>query len=199
MCPIFLLLLLPLLSLAIPLLPRQSNSTDPFILRAFRQGSPIHLSSINANNGHFWLGKPTSSSCPSDPTPNCPTGTGTETAFVVSDNGHASLYTALPPGQEIYVAKNGALSFTPAPSPSSSPSSSSSSIGYASGFSYAHRSFTFSGTASKGWRACAVAGTEGGGKQWQVFADVRRADVGGCVVFEAWGEGWEGVGVGGYF
>ena len=91
MCPIFLLLLLPLLSLAIPLLPRQSNSTDPFILRAFRQGSPIHLSSINANNGHFWLGKPTSSSCPSDPTPNCPTGTGTETAFVVSDNGHASL------------------------------------------------------------------------------------------------------------
>ena len=89
MYPIFTLALLPLLSSAIPLLPRLSNPTSPFILRAFKPGSPIHLSTLNANQGNFWLGKPTSSYCPPQTKPHCPTGY--ETVLMISDNAQAVL------------------------------------------------------------------------------------------------------------
>lgn len=95
MCSIFILALLYLLSSAIPLLPPQPNQTSPFVLQAFRPGSPIHLSSMNAHDGHFWLGKTTSSSCPLDL--KLPCRTGTKTALVVSDNGYATLVNTHPP------------------------------------------------------------------------------------------------------
>lgn len=89
MCPIFVVALLPFVYSAIPLTPHQSDSTSPFILHAFEPGSPIHLSSLNANEGHFWLGKATSSSCRAESKRDCPTGT--ETVLVVSGGGHAGL------------------------------------------------------------------------------------------------------------
>lgn len=89
MCSIFALALLFSLSSAIPLLSRQSKAASPFVVKPTQPGSPIHLSSLNANNGHFWFGKATSSSCPANIEPRCPTGT--QTAFVVSSEGHATL------------------------------------------------------------------------------------------------------------
>ncbi|KAF6233579.1 hypothetical protein HO173_008136 [Letharia columbiana] len=93
MYPIVVLALLPFLSSAILVSPLQSNSSTPFVLRALRLGFPIHLSTLNANDGHFWLGKATSSSCPAEPKMDCPTET--ETAVVVSGDGYATL--ASPP------------------------------------------------------------------------------------------------------
>lgn len=96
---ISILILLPVLSFAIParhhLFHRQTNSTLPFILRAFQPGSPIHLFSLNANDGHFWLGKTTSSSCPAALEPHCPKGT--DTALVVLSDEHASLVSPSSP------------------------------------------------------------------------------------------------------
>ncbi|KAJ9639263.1 uncharacterized protein PV06_09985 [Exophiala oligosperma] len=73
---------------------------------------PFHFESFNANSGKFWLNLPeTSTSCPftgTDQASNCPPGT--DTAFV----GSGSLATVVPGGQQVYVAPNGALSFTAA-------------------------------------------------------------------------------------
>lgn len=196
MCSVFLLTFLPLLCSDVPLLPRQSNSTGPFVLRAFQPGSPIHLSSVNANDGHFWLGKATSSACPAALEPDCPTGT--ETALAVSVAGYANLYASVPAGQDIYVAKDGALSFTEAHD-----EEGVGSIAYPSGFSYddsvdacaSAGAFTFSGTTSKGWLACPVAANGNGNGPWQVYADIKRTNATGCLAFEARGERYEGVGV----
>ena len=89
MFPIFVLALVSYISSAIPLLSRQSKTINPFVIRASQPGSPIHLSNLNASDGHFWFGKTTSSSCPTDLEPHCPMGT--ETTFVVSGDGGASL------------------------------------------------------------------------------------------------------------
>ena len=89
MCLIFVLALVSYLASAIPLLSRQSKTISPFVIRASQTGSPIHLSGLNASDGHFWFGKSTSSSCPTDSDPHCPMGT--ETTFVVSGDGAASL------------------------------------------------------------------------------------------------------------
>lgn len=93
MCSTFVLLLLSFLSSPIPLLSRQSKAVSPFVVQVTQPGSPIHLSSLNANNGHFWLGKATSSSCPANIKSHCPAGT--QTAFVVSSDGHATLVRTL--------------------------------------------------------------------------------------------------------
>ncbi|KAL9133650.1 MAG: hypothetical protein Q9175_005171 [Cornicularia normoerica] len=188
MCPIFVIALLPFVYSAIPLTPHQSDSTSPFILHAFEPGSPIHLSSLNANEGHFWLGKATSSSCRAESKRDCPTGT--ETVLVVSGGGHAGLDTDVPAGQDIYVAKDGALSFTAAHE------EDVTSIAYPRGFSYvnstyghAFGSFRFTGTPSKGWLACSVAKNG----PWQVYAEIKRTNNTGCLEFEAKGETYDGA------
>ena len=96
----------------------------------------------------------------------------------------------IPGGQTIYVAKDGALSYTPAHEGNVIP------LTYPSGFSYSNDSqlsnglgyFTFSGTPSKGWLACPTA--KGG--PWQVFAYIRGTNNQGCMEFEATGEPYEG-------
>ena len=99
MSSIFTFALVSLLS-AIPLLPRQSSPITPspitpFVARAFQSDSPVHLSNMNANDGHFWFGKATSTYCPSNSTPHCPMGT--ETALMVSSDGSASLVRSFDP------------------------------------------------------------------------------------------------------
>lgn len=228
MFPIFVLALISSIASATPLFPRQPTTTSPFVVRAFQPGSPFHLSSLNASHGHFWFGKTTTSSCPTDSNPNCPIGT--ETTLVVSGDGSAKLvrtnpsirmdrYLAplpsfctsltslhgiqdatVPGGQTIYVAKDGALSYTPAHE------ANVVSLAYPSGFAYSTGSsetgngnggpdyFTFSGTPSKGWLACpstAKAKAKKGGP-WQVYAYIREAVNQGCVEFEATGEPYVG-------
>lgn len=148
---------------------------------------------------------------------------GTETALAVSVAGYANLvrpiqnppprgpnspfsvltpkrlqYASVPAGQDIYVAKDGALSFTEAHD-----EEGVGSIAYPSGFSYddsvdacaSAGAFTFSGTTSKGWLACPVAANGNGNGPWQVYADIKRTNATGCLAFEARGERYEGVGV----
>ena len=96
----------------------------------------------------------------------------------------------VPGGQTIYVAKDGALSYTPAHEENVIP------LAYPSGFFYSNGSqtsngpgyFTFSGTPSKGWLACP--GAESG--LWQVYAYIRGANNQGCMEFEAKGEPYAG-------
>ena len=98
----------------------------------------------------------------------------------------------VPGGQTVYVAKDGALSYTPAHK------ANVISLAYPNGFSYSSSDsqssnngpgdFTFSETPSKGWLACAAA--EGG--PWQVYAYIRGADNEGCMEFEAKGEPYVG-------
>ena len=96
----------------------------------------------------------------------------------------------VPGGQTVYVAKNGALSYTPAHE------GNVISLAYPSGFSYSSESqtsngpgyFTFSGTPSKGWLACPTAN----GGPWQVYAYIREANNQRCMEFEATGEPYEG-------
>ena len=100
--------------------------------------------------------------------------------------------TNVPGGQIVYVAKDGALSYTPAHESNVIP------LAYPVGFSYGSDSqagdngtgyFSFSGTPSKGWLACPVV-AEGG--PWQVYAYIRRASNQGCMEFEAKGEPYVG-------
>ena len=69
-------------------------ASAPFTLIAARSGSPIHLQSINANNGNFWIGKPTLSYCiPQVPKSDCPPGSAT--GLIVGNDGGASLVSFL--------------------------------------------------------------------------------------------------------
>lgn len=59
-------------------------ASAPFSIIAARSASPIHLQPVEASSQSFWIGKGTSSYCPTVVTPNCPPGT--QTALLVSGN-----------------------------------------------------------------------------------------------------------------
>ncbi|EKG17832.1 hypothetical protein MPH_04888 [Macrophomina phaseolina MS6] len=81
---------------------------------AARSASPIHFGSINANSGKFWIGKPTSSYCPSSVVEDCETAyPGNVTVFAGGDNT-LGLDVSVPGGQQVYIAADGSLSFTQA-------------------------------------------------------------------------------------
>lgn len=67
---------------------------------AARSASPIHFGSINANSGKFWIGKPTSSYCPSSVVEDCETAyPGNVTVFAGGDNT-LGLDVSVPGGQQ---------------------------------------------------------------------------------------------------
>lgn len=90
-------------------LPATATSTGEFSGLAVRSGSPIHLSAINANGYNFWLGKPTSTYCPPEVSPNCPSGNST---LFSSGNSSLGLSVEVPGGQLAYVAADGAFGYT---------------------------------------------------------------------------------------
>ncbi|KAI1383085.1 uncharacterized protein F4822DRAFT_440768 [Hypoxylon trugodes] len=76
---------------------------------------PLYLFDIiQANNGGFWYNKAPSSNCPDEVEGlDCSKYPGTQTAFIEgSVNGTVSLDVAVPGGQQVYVAPDGALSYT---------------------------------------------------------------------------------------
>ncbi|KAL8708508.1 MAG: hypothetical protein Q9225_007590, partial [Loekoesia sp. 1 TL-2023] len=159
--------LLPL-ALSSPIAPRQASSYPPltFGVIAARSASPVHLQPVNANGLAFWIGKDTATYCPLSNQAQCPPGT--ETVFAVGGGG-ASLDTAVPGGQEIYVAPNGALSYTQAHSASSPPGSAFQTFNATTGGDNGSLGeFTFTGLGATGFLACPV--TADG--PYQVFADV---------------------------
>jgi hypothetical protein len=111
-----------------------AQAPTPFGAIATHSGMPsVHLQSINAANGSFWIGMPTSSFCPTNiPPEDCPPGT--TTAFV-GGNPTLNLDVVVPGGQEgkpqlaphdgthswlvppVFVQSSGQLGFTQAHAP----------------------------------------------------------------------------------
>lgn len=78
--------LLPL-AFSSPIVPRDDPFVPPvkFGAIAARSASPIHLQSINANGGAFWIGKNTTTYCPLANQTDCPPGK--DTVFAVGNGG----------------------------------------------------------------------------------------------------------------
>ncbi|KAL3428177.1 IgE-binding protein [Phlyctema vagabunda] len=143
--------------------PAARQSSGSFSAIATRSGSPIHLSSIHANGGKFWIGKETASYCPVDPS-SCPPGQ--DTAFSAGAGGLA-LDVVVPGGQQAYVDPTGALSFTQAHSAAIPEGSITTGFSYnASTGANGLGSLTF-GNATTGFFACP---SEGNATTYQIFA-----------------------------
>ncbi|KAI4194536.1 MAG: hypothetical protein LQ350_007713 [Teloschistes chrysophthalmus] len=165
--------LLPL-AFSSPIVPRDDPFVPPvkFGAIAARSASPIHLQSINANGGAFWIGKNTTTYCPLANQTDCPPGK--DTVFAVGNGGlgGAGLNTVVPGGQQVYVAPTGALSFTTAHSayipPGSALETFNATLGTEGG---PLGQFTFSGLGANGFIACPVSKGKG---PYQVFANVKN-------------------------
>ncbi|RDW64913.1 hypothetical protein BP6252_10564 [Coleophoma cylindrospora] len=99
------------LAVAAPAPIAQRQEASSFSAIAVHSTSAVHLQSINANGGKFWVGaeKPTSTYCPLST--GCPAGNITTFAAGAS-TGTLSLSVEVPGGQQVYVDPSGALSFT---------------------------------------------------------------------------------------
>ena len=95
-----------------PNTPTPGQDFDYFTVISSKPGSPLHLLTLSARNGKFYLGggsRPTTY-CPTEAQQSCPPGTAT-----VFDNGYNlfDLAVLASGGQRVYIARNGALSYTP--------------------------------------------------------------------------------------
>ncbi|KAL8705726.1 MAG: hypothetical protein Q9201_001160 [Fulgogasparrea decipioides] len=160
--------LLPL-ALGSPITARQASEFPPvnFGVIAARSASPIHLQSINAAGGAFWIQKDTATYCPLTNQTQCPPGK--DSVFSVGGGG-ASLDTEVPGGQLVYVSPTGALGFTQAHSayipPGSALQTFNATVTSDNG-PIGH--FTFEGLGATGFIACPASKGQG---PWKVFADI---------------------------
>ncbi|KAL8855877.1 MAG: hypothetical protein Q9178_007497 [Gyalolechia marmorata] len=172
------------LALSNPLAPRNHEPIQ-FELIAARSTTPIHLQAINANGQAFYIGKETATFCPLVPESQCPPGN--LTVFSTFD-GTASLNTAVPGGQQIFVAPNGKLSYTQAHSgyipPGSALKTFTTMLSTEEG---TPGTFFFEGLGGGDFLACPSdkVGSENGPFPYKIFVDVPAlsdADVpSGCV------------------
>lgn len=93
--------------------PAPPPATGPsyFGVISARSASPIHLQSLTARGGKFYLGGgPPSSYCPVEQVGSaCPPGNST---VLAGGDKTLSLGVIVPGGQQVYVAPDGALSYT---------------------------------------------------------------------------------------
>ncbi|KAI0599948.1 hypothetical protein F4775DRAFT_548996 [Biscogniauxia sp. FL1348] len=72
----------------------------------------VTVGAIQASGGKFWVGKEASTYCPPDvPNLDCSGFNGTDTVFI-GGNDTLSLNVAVPGGQQVYIAPDGALSYS---------------------------------------------------------------------------------------
>ncbi|CAD6451142.1 e1fc85cf-5ef4-4346-a26b-94f37f8592a4 [Sclerotinia trifoliorum] len=109
---------------ASPIVAARSTSGS-FGLVSIRSGTDLQSQAINAFQGGLWIGKEPSSYCPF--TEGCPDGK--YTSFVAGAETSLSLNTEVPGGQQVYVAKNYAVSYT-------EPHSANTFGGKLTGFNY---------------------------------------------------------------
>jgi hypothetical protein len=147
--------------------PKPTSTSAPdsgyFGVIAARSASPIHLTSLTARNGKFYLaaGAPTTY-CPAESigAANCPPGNSTVFA---GGEGTLSLGVVVPGGQQVYVAPGGALSYTTAHSayiPTGSIVDQFSKTAPSNGNSFGYLNF------ETGFVACPVGAADAG---YQVF------------------------------
>lgn len=94
---------------AAPLEARHANAS-PFELTVSFSNNPSLTGPLQANGGSFWIGKKTSSSCPSSVGSSCPPGN--TTSFASDNTGTLSMNTAVPGGQQVYIGPKGLLRYT---------------------------------------------------------------------------------------
>ncbi|KAI4113551.1 MAG: hypothetical protein LQ345_005495 [Seirophora villosa] len=180
--------LFALRALSSPITPREDSSSPrvTFGIIAARSASPVHLRSVNANGGAFWIGKETASYCPLTDQSQCPPGNST---VLAAGGGGASMVcvavipfkcladawdqnVVVPGGQQVYVAPNGALRFTTAHSAyvpaGSAIDGFNATVGEING---SLGRFTFNGLGADGFLACPV--NADGTEPYQVFANVK--------------------------
>lgn len=96
------------------LVAKSAETSTYFTVISQRSASAIHFQNMNARGGGFFLGgKGPSSYCPGSVIgeENCPAG---NTTTFAGGNQTLSLGVVVPGGQQVYVAPNGALSYTTA-------------------------------------------------------------------------------------
>ena len=210
------LLSAPALTTARPILPRDANATLAFELYASHSGLDgvnVHLLPLNANGGVFWVGGPlgekdTATYCPLVDQTLCPPGYFTQFLGKPGLSGVSMVSpaalplasflniladintqnTQVPGGQQLYVAPNGALSFTQAHSAFTPAGSSFGPFNITlSKEANGPALFQYAGPGAKAFGSkflgCSAKGREHG--PYQVFVDTEglsNADVlGGCV------------------
>jgi hypothetical protein len=128
-----------------------------------RSASPIHLQSLTARGGKFYLGGgPPSSYCPTTVGSACPPG---NTTVLAGGDSTLSLGVVVPGGQQVYVAPDGALSYTVAHSayiPTGSDVDGFSRTAPANGSAFGYLNY------ETGFVACPA----GEGEGYQVFGQV---------------------------
>ncbi|KAH6851405.1 hypothetical protein J4E91_010651 [Alternaria rosae] len=152
--------------------------TGYFGVISSRSASPIHLQSLTARGGKFYLGGgPPSSYCPPNiPAEACPAG---NTTVLAGGQGTLALGVVVPGGQEVYVAPGGALQYTVAHSvskPEGSDVTGFSRTAPANGNVYGYLDY------ETGFVACPA----GEGEGYQVFGAVEDGEFGDdCLGFTA--------------
>lgn len=91
--------------------PPPSSGPSYFTVISARSASPVHLQPLTARGGKFYLGGgPPSSYCPVEQVGSaCPPG---NTTVLAGGDKTLSLGVIVPGGQQVYVAPDGALSYT---------------------------------------------------------------------------------------
>lgn len=156
----------------------------PFKGKAVAAGKPIDGQFINANGLKFWIGKPTTTSCP-EGNAACTTANKNETIFgYLNGESKLQLLTQVPDGQKPYVTKGdaktgqlaGELRFTKAHS------TETAGPALYEGFSIVYDArFQFEG---KDWFACPVDNFKTGYGVW-AQSRVAGANAGkSCISFE---------------
>ena len=156
--------------------PTPSPDNGYFTAISARSASPIHLLPLTARGGKFYLGGGGPSTyCPDNVKPNCPSGNST---VLAGGDETLSLGVVVPGGQQVYVAPDGALSYTVAHSayiPQGSTIDQFSRTAPSNGNSFGYLNF------ETGFVAC-PAGEAGAG--YQVFGLVENfQDKDGCLGF----------------
>jgi hypothetical protein len=174
--------------------PTARQTTTEFGLIALHSTSIVHFSSLNANGGKFWLGKPTASFCPDGISP-CPgknlssyssqrsahkSLAGNETVFITNGAGGVSLAVEVPGGQEVYIdPTDSSLSF-------SSPHAFPPTDAILTGFVFTDQtstgtvgSLTLPGGPTSGAFACPTNGTEQ--FPFQIFSLPAGTEGAGCI------------------
>jgi hypothetical protein len=146
-----------------------------------RSASPIHFQTVSASGFSFWLGKDTASYCPLSPASACPPGTNTVFARDTSSQATTlGLAVNVPGGQQVYVAKNGALGYTQAHSGLIPKGAVTTGFTKTETESYGYLSW------GEGFVACPTKGTRKEPQgPWKIYGQKKGAKVGSnCLGFQ---------------
>ncbi|KAI2463090.1 hypothetical protein F4781DRAFT_146253 [Annulohypoxylon bovei var. microspora] len=170
------LLACPLIVAGIPMIPRSGPAPPgPWTAGVWKiaQGTDVFFwgDAINANNGKFRVNKNTTADFPDGIEGlDCSAYPGTNTVFV-EGNGTISMNVGVPGGQQIYIAKDGSLSYT-IPHSRELPDGSTTT-----GF-YRSRSESFGApinlfNSGRFWLICPVGEGEPREKTYQLFVETK--------------------------